>query len=109
MAGRSGQITALGFLSFLFLASCSLFGPGNEETEMLDKLVAGSEFASNHQMLSEAGWLMSYGTECRADLPSEPDRWYFRGNDPTYSLILIYSKNCKLESAQLKRRRGTEL
>jgi hypothetical protein len=102
-------MTALGFLSFLLLASCNLFGPGKEETEMLDKLVTGSEFARNHQMLSDAGWLMSYGTECRADVLSEPDRWYFRGNDPTYSLILIYSKNCKLEGARLKRRKGTEL
>jgi hypothetical protein len=73
MAVRSSQLTALGFLSFLFLASCTLFGPGNEETEMLDKLVAGSEFARNDQMLSDAGWLMSYGAECSADLPSEPD------------------------------------
>lgn len=76
---------------------------------MLDKMIVGSDFARNHQVLSSAGWLMSYGQECKSGTVSEPDRWYSRLDDPTYSLITIYDGDCKLKSARLKRRKGTEL
>lgn len=109
MAFGHRQKIAPGLLAALLLTSCTLFGPGNEETEMLSKLAVGSEFAKNHQILSNAGWLMSSDTECLVGISGEPDHWYFRERDPTYSLILIYNENCKLESARLKRRKGTEL
>lgn len=78
------------------------------ETEIRTKLLVGSEFRNNRMILMEDGWILISGEEC-PDGDNNGEYVYVREADPTYSLILNYSRKCTLRDIHLRRRYKSEL
>lgn len=95
-------------LSALFVA-CSPVEVGKEEAEMQEKLLTGSDYENNHSLLSEEGWLQVFGDKCIEGNSTSKNYVYVRGADPSYSLVLTYNSECKLQGTLIRERRVNEL
>lgn len=106
--GASNMLN-IAFLFSVLLSACSPFGVGKEETQMMEKLLVGSDFRNNSALLSGEGWLQTFGGSCDTDALGDREYVYVRGADPSYSLTLTYDRECKLQSTSIKKREINEL
>lgn len=97
------------FLLSALLAACSPISAGGKEAEMLERLLIGSDYNKNHKLLSDNGWLHVFGNSCDNGKVNDKKHLYVRGVDPSYSLVLIYNRECKLESRFIRKREVNEL
>lgn len=99
----------MNFVTFILISQVlSGCASGKPSDELLNRLVAGSEFGQNDVILNDEGWWRLEDAEC-TEGQAPQSYTYLDFSDPSYSLTLEYDGGCNLLGKTVEKRNVNEL